>query len=69
VEKCLNDRIERICQRDINLLYDTNLVTSETNFKSTEFGDAMARYYIRFETMQKLLGLQTQARMSEIVSD
>jgi ATP-dependent DNA helicase HFM1/MER3 len=67
-EKCLNDRIEQICQRDINLLHDTNLVTSGANFKSTEFGDAMARYYIRFETMQKLLSLPRQARMSEIVS-
>ena len=67
IEKCLNDSIERICQRDINLLYHNNLVTSDKNFKSTEFGDAMARYYVRFESMQKLLSLQPQARMSEIV--
>lgn len=64
----LDDRVEQICQREIGLLRETDLVSSDGRLRSTEFGDAMARYYIRFGTMQKLLSLQPRARMSEIVS-
>lgn len=36
--------------------------------KCTEFGDAMARYYVKFETMKGLLSLEPRAKMSDIVS-
>ncbi|KAL8807605.1 MAG: hypothetical protein Q9182_000589 [Xanthomendoza sp. 2 TL-2023] len=49
----LDDRIERTCQRDIDLLLDAQLVTDVGDkIKCTEFGHAMARYYVKFETMK-----------------
>lgn len=67
VGRNLDDRIEQICVRDIGLLQETNLVTSSAKLSGTEFGEAMARYYVRFETMKVLLSLKPRAKMSEIV--
>ena len=64
----LDDRIEQICKRDICLLQETNLVSFSESLECTAFGEAMARYYVKFETMRCLLGLQPRARISEIVS-
>lgn len=62
-----DEMLRQICEKDIKLLQDCDLVSSE-NLKSTQFGDAMARYYVRFETMQTLLTLKPQASMCQIVS-
>ncbi|KAI4220190.1 MAG: hypothetical protein L6R36_007797 [Xanthoria steineri] len=64
----LDDRIERVCQRDIDLLLDAQLVTDAVDrIKCTEFGDAMARYYIKFESMKGLLSLEPRSKMSDIL--
>ena len=68
VAQSLDDRIERICRRDLELLIDTQLVTSGDRLKATECGDAMARYYVKFETMQVFMRLQPRSKMSDIVS-
>lgn len=69
IEHNLDDRIERICRRDLALLEDSNLVvSSDARLKSTELGDAMARYYVQFKTMQVLLQLGSGVKMSDIVS-
>lgn len=65
----LDDRIKQICDRDIRLLEETNLVCGDEQLKCTEYGDAMARYYIRYETMKSLLSLPPRAKMSEIVGN
>ncbi|MCJ1472198.1 Sec63 [Lambiella insularis] len=67
-DRSLDERIEQICDRDIKLLQDTKLVSKESSLKSTEFGNAMARYYVKFETMEVLLTLPPRAKMSEILS-
>ena len=67
VAQNLEDRIERICRRDLDLLEDNQLVTSGDRLKATEFGDAMARYYVKFETMQVFMRLQPRSKMSDIV--
>ncbi|KAL8917100.1 MAG: hypothetical protein Q9208_008139 [Pyrenodesmia sp. 3 TL-2023] len=65
----LDDRIERICQRDIDLLLEAQLGTrAGDRIKCTEFGDAMARYYVKFETMKGLLSLEPRSKMSDILS-
>ncbi|KAL9104182.1 MAG: hypothetical protein Q9163_000834 [Psora crenata] len=64
----LEERVERICRRDIGLLQAANLVTSDANLKATEFGDAMARYYVNYRTMRVLLGLNRQSKVSDILS-
>jgi len=64
----LDDCVRHICGRDLKLLQEYSLVTDDDDFTSTELGDAMARYYIQFDTMKVFLGLQKQAKISEIVS-
>jgi ATP-dependent DNA helicase HFM1/MER3 len=59
--------LRQICEKDIKLLQECGLVEKE-KLCSTQFGDAMARYYIRFETMKKLLSLKAQADIPQIVS-
>lgn len=68
VEQSLDDRIERICRRDLELLRKCRLVTSGDRLKATQFGDAMARYYVKFNTMQVFMHLQARSKMSDIVS-
>ena len=67
-EHDLDYRIERICRRDIGLLQETDLITSSEKLCCTDFGDAMARYYVRFETMKGILSLEPRSKMSDIVS-
>lgn len=64
----IEDSLYNICAKDIALLKEWDLITKEAEFKSTEFGDAMARYYIRFETMKKFLSLKRASKLSDIVS-
>ena len=64
----LDDRIERMCRRDLGLLEETQLVTPGERLKATEFGEAMARYYVKFNTMQVFMRLQPRSKMSDIVS-
>ena len=68
VTQNVDDRIERICRRDLELLEGSELVTFGDRLKATEFGDAMARYYVKFETMQVLMRIQPGSKMSDIVS-
>jgi ATP-dependent DNA helicase HFM1/MER3 len=63
-----DEMLLQICERDIKLLRECGLVSTEGKLKSTIFGDAMARYYVKFETMKVLLSLPPKAKMSEIVS-
>lgn len=68
VDQDLEDRIARICKRDLALLEASNLITyGDNRLKATELGDAMARYYVRFGTMQVLLQLEPGAKMSDMV--
>lgn len=63
-----DELLRQICEKDIGLLQECGLVESES-LCSTQYGDAMARYYIRFETMKILLSLKEKASLSQIVSD
>jgi len=63
-----DELLRQICEKDIKLLQECGLVETE-RLRSTHFGDAMARYYIRFETMKILLSLKHQATISQIVSE
>ncbi|KAB8273394.1 Sec63 Brl domain-containing protein [Aspergillus minisclerotigenes] len=62
-----DEMLRQICEKDIRLLQESNLVTTE-RLRSTQFGDAMARYYVRFETMKTFLTLKRHAAMSQILS-
>ncbi|GKZ45637.1 sec63 [Aspergillus brasiliensis] len=62
-----NEMLRQICQKDIKLLQDCGLVSADY-LRSTKFGDAMARYYVRFETMKTLLTLKPHSTVSQILS-
>lgn len=62
-----DEMLRQICEKDVKLLQETGLVSTE-QLRSTQFGDAMARYYVRFETMKALLSLKPKATISQIVS-
>ncbi len=65
----LDQRIEGICQRDLELLGNIDLISSASSdcIKATELGLIMARYYVQFKTMETLLSLGPRSTMSNIV--
>lgn len=64
----VDKKLEQVCERDINLLLQTKLIADNGNLSTTEYGEAMSRYMVRFETMKLLLGIPEHAKMSQIVS-
>ncbi|KAF1957066.1 P-loop containing nucleoside triphosphate hydrolase protein [Byssothecium circinans] len=64
----IDEQLDDICFRDITLLRECNLTVGEEEFSCTEFGHIMARYYIHFESMRVIMGLQPKASISEILS-
>ncbi|KAF1936968.1 ATP-dependent DNA helicase MER3 [Clathrospora elynae] len=64
----IEEQVDDICFRDITLLWENNLVSGQEYFRCTEFGHAMARYYVHFETMKVFIGLQLKSSPSEILS-
>lgn len=64
----LDDRLEKICETDISKLQQTGLVTDEATFHSTDYGRAMSRYVIRFNSMQRILQIPQAAKMEQVVS-
>ncbi|KAF9248594.1 hypothetical protein DTO013E5_6376 [Penicillium roqueforti] len=62
-----DELLRQICEKDIDLLRKCGLIEAES-LRSTQFGDAMARYYIQFETMKVLLSLRPQATLSETLT-
>jgi ATP-dependent DNA helicase HFM1/MER3 len=62
------ERLEQVCERHIKLLHENKLVTSdELRFSCTEYGQAMSRYMIQFDTMKLLLSIPNQAKTEQIV--
>ncbi|KAJ5934986.1 hypothetical protein N7466_004533 [Penicillium verhagenii] len=61
-----DELLRQICEKDINLLQECGLVETES-LRSTPYGNAMARYYIRFETMKVLLSLKEKASLQQIL--
>ncbi|KAG8531018.1 uncharacterized protein KY384_004375 [Bacidia gigantensis] len=70
IDQSVDDRVELICKRELELLHSAGLISVDVNgdLRATEFGDAMARYYVRFETMKMILGLGSQPKLSDILS-
>lgn len=62
-----DQQMEEWCERDVKLLQEHGLVTKRTPFVCTEYGQAMSRYMIQFETMKLLLSIPRAAGAEEIV--
>ncbi len=63
-----DERLEKICERDIELLQNNRLITDAQRFGCTEYGQAMSKYMVQFETMKLLLSVPKHAKMTQIVS-
>lgn len=68
VNRTDDELLDQICSKDIALLQTADLVTQKKNLSCTEFGDAMTRYYVKFDSMRIFLSLAPRAKPSEIVS-
>jgi ATP-dependent DNA helicase HFM1/MER3 len=64
----IREQVDDICFRDITLLKEHSLASGDECIRCTEFGHAMARYYVQFETMKMFMSLQPRSTLSEIVS-
>ncbi|KAF2706280.1 ATP-dependent DNA helicase MER3 [Pleomassaria siparia CBS 279.74] len=64
----IDEQLDDICTQSIIRLQETDLVTNDDHFRCTDFGHAMARYYVHFETMKIFMSLERQARPAEILS-
>ncbi|APA11383.1 hypothetical protein SS1G_11638 [Sclerotinia sclerotiorum 1980 UF-70] len=63
-----DQQLELVCERDIKLLQDYELVTKEDFFSCTEYGAAMSRYMVQFETMKLLLSIPRHSKTEQILS-
>lgn len=64
-------RVVEICSKDLGLLVQEGLVDQmpDNSLHSTKYGESMARYYIRFGTMVKIIKMEPAPKMTSIVSD
>ncbi|KAI9770420.1 MAG: Sec63 [Geoglossum simile] len=68
-ERDLDEAIGDLCDRNISRLVKESLISLEgLKYKCTEFGDAMSRYYLKFETMRTLLALKEKAGQFDILT-
>lgn len=64
----INQILENICSRAIDLLLEYNVVTLDGEIlRITDFGKAIAHFYIHFETAKVFLTLPERAKLSELV--
>ncbi|RWA10256.1 hypothetical protein EKO27_g4850 [Xylaria grammica] len=63
-----DEQMEEWCERDVKLLQDHGLVTKHTPLMCTEYGQAMSRYMIQFETMKLLLSIPRAANIREMLT-
>lgn len=64
-----DERLELVCERDIKLLQKASLITEEDRFRCTEYGEAMSRYMVQFDTMKLLMSIPQHAKTEQIVSE
>ena len=65
--KNADERLQLVCERDVKLLQQYQLVSEEERFRCTEYGHAMSRYMVQFDTMKLLLSLPKHANTEQIV--
>ncbi|KAI5268938.1 P-loop containing nucleoside triphosphate hydrolase protein [Aureobasidium subglaciale] len=67
-DRNLGARLEQICESAILHLDRLELIECTPTFKSTDYGEAMARYYINISTMEAILSLPRKPKISEILN-
>jgi replicative superfamily II helicase len=62
-------RLDDICERDMSLLETEGMViNTDGKLRLTAFGSAMARYYIKMNTMRLIMKMLPKAKLSDVVT-
>ncbi|KAK4147307.1 uncharacterized protein C8A04DRAFT_34040 [Dichotomopilus funicola] len=64
----VDDKLEEICERDIKHLQEAELVTGDSSFRCTEYGRAMSKYMVQFQTMKLLLQIPRGVGMETLIT-
>ncbi|THV90660.1 P-loop containing nucleoside triphosphate hydrolase protein [Aureobasidium pullulans] len=67
-DRDLGARLEQICDSAISQLQELGLIECTPSFKTTDYGEAMARYYMNITTMETILSLPRKPKISEILA-
>ncbi|KAK8018948.1 hypothetical protein PG991_008138 [Apiospora marii] len=62
-----DESLQQWCERDIRTLQQHRLITQGDHFKCTEYGNAMSRYMVKFETMKLLLAIPKAPTMEQLI--
>ncbi|KAL2140519.1 hypothetical protein VTI28DRAFT_3723 [Corynascus sepedonium] len=65
----IDEKLEEICERNIKQLQEEDLVTRGETFRCTEYGCAMSKYMVEFQTMKLLLQIPRGAGMETLASE
>ena len=63
----VDDKLEEICERDIKQLQEAQLVVTDDTLRCTEYGRAMSKYMVAFNTMKLLLQIPRGVGMEALV--
>ncbi|KUI69522.1 ATP-dependent DNA helicase MER3 [Cytospora mali] len=64
----LDDKLEEICETDVSKLREAGLITLGDTFHSTDYGRAMSKFVIRFNSMKKILEIPRGAKMEQLLN-
>ncbi|KAK4442903.1 hypothetical protein QBC34DRAFT_386846 [Podospora aff. communis PSN243] len=64
----IDEKLEEICERDVRLLQETELLTDGQSFRSTDYGRAMSKYMVEFTTMKNLLQIPRGVGMEALLT-
>ncbi|PNS21171.1 ATP-dependent DNA helicase MER3 [Sphaceloma murrayae] len=62
------ESLERFCDRAMELLEAHDLLNSNPILRQTDYGAAMARYYVSFETMKSIAAIGAKPKIAELLS-
>ncbi|KAL2134070.1 hypothetical protein VTI74DRAFT_1066 [Chaetomium olivicolor] len=64
----IDNKLEEICERDIRKLQKAQLVTVHSTFRCTDYGRAMSKYMVAFDTMKLLLQIPRAVGMEALIT-
>ncbi|KAK7942423.1 Sec63 [Apiospora aurea] len=62
-----DESLQQWCERDVRILQQHKLITQGNSFRCTEYGSAMSKYMVKFETMKLLLAIPKAPTMEQLL--
>jgi ATP-dependent DNA helicase HFM1/MER3 len=63
----MDDKLGEICERDVKLLQEAELITDGQSFSCTDYGRSMSKFMVEFTTMKNLLQIPRAVGMESLV--